>query len=64
MMKLNKQEVIKIMSQPKSETLMDEYLQIWLQATGKKFKPSNCCGTFNRLFTLCFNYSNKLKKTL
>ena len=59
---LSKEEIIEIMSKPKSEALMKTYFQIWLQATGRKFKPSNCCGTFTRLYTTCINYSNKLKQ--
>lgn len=59
---LSHEEILDIMDKPKSEALLKEYMQIWLQVTGRKFKPSNCCGTFNRLYTTCENYARKLKQ--
>jgi hypothetical protein len=62
MEKLSKNEIIEIMEKPMSEDLVKEYRQIWLQIVGKPFRASSCCGTLTRLYTLCKNYSNKIKK--
>lgn len=59
---LSNEEIIDIMTKPKSEIRIEQYKQIWIQATGQVFKPSSCCGTFNRLYELCVNYANKLKE--
>ena len=61
MEKLSNEEIISIMNKPKSIDLLNFYMQIWQQATGYKFIPSNCCGRFNKLYTLCLNKSRELK---
>lgn len=61
---LSNEEIMVIMDKPKSQDLMAEYQQIWLQITGKKFKPSNCCGTFTRLYSMCENYARKIRREI
>jgi len=61
---LSHEEIIEIMAKPKDIGLQKEYMQIWLQITGKPFKPSNCCGTFQRLYSMCENYARKIRREI
>jgi len=60
-MSYTKEQIIEIMNKPKDANREPEYRAIWLQVVGQPFRPSGCCGTFNRLYDLCKNYSIKIQ---
>ena len=48
------------MALPKSAGLTSKYKQIWKEATGRNFDECLCGNGFNRLYTICSHYNNKL----
>lgn len=59
---MEKKEINDIMSKPKSANLVNKYKEIWLIATGERFTSCLCGGGYERLYRLCVNYNNKIKR--
>lgn len=61
---MTQEEVLLIMSKPRSAILIPQYRIIYKMATGTDWNKCMCGNGFNNFYRVCENYANAIKINL